>query len=311
MNISISECYRILELELDATEQEVDTAYRNLVFIWHPDRIPPDHLNLIKKAQEKLKRINAARETVLRHLQPRANQKSPLENDLSDGHEPEAGGNNSFKPSGFEHQLRRRPKMFGEMDSEFQRVFRLHYSYSEHYDLGVHVWRPNMSVKNRFQKDGNDVVSDYATGLMWQEAGFVDPLNYNDAHGYIHSLNYSQYQGYDDWRLPTIEELMSLWSEWNEQDRYFKGEYIGTAYAEPYIDPVFAEEQSVCWSADVPSPGTDYSCLADNKLERRTVKNPTDAAWTINFSHFLLTGSIIAAFDRRNGVWIKAVRSIS
>ncbi len=64
-NIIMSEMeqyYRVLEIEPGATLEEVNQAYKDLVFIWHPDRIPQDNHRLQKKAQDKLKAINEARD---------------------------------------------------------------------------------------------------------------------------------------------------------------------------------------------------------------------------------------------------------
>ncbi|MEH2393276.1 MAG: pentapeptide repeat-containing protein [Nostoc sp.] len=58
----LEQYYRILELEPGATLDEVNQAYKDLVFVWHPDRIPKDNLRLQQKAQNKLKAINEARE---------------------------------------------------------------------------------------------------------------------------------------------------------------------------------------------------------------------------------------------------------
>lgn len=54
--------YQILELQSGANLEEINEAYRDLVFVWHPDRIPYDNLRLQKKAQQKLQDINEARE---------------------------------------------------------------------------------------------------------------------------------------------------------------------------------------------------------------------------------------------------------
>ncbi|HLO84113.1 MAG TPA: pentapeptide repeat-containing protein [Nostocaceae cyanobacterium] len=58
----LEQYYRILELEPGATLEEVNQAYKDLVFVWHPDRIPKDNLRLQQKAQEKLKAFNEARD---------------------------------------------------------------------------------------------------------------------------------------------------------------------------------------------------------------------------------------------------------
>jgi curved DNA-binding protein CbpA len=54
--------YRVLELEPGASLEEVNQAYKDLAFIWHPDRIPQDNQRLKEKAQKKLQAINEARE---------------------------------------------------------------------------------------------------------------------------------------------------------------------------------------------------------------------------------------------------------
>lgn len=63
----LEDCYRVLELEPGASMAEINQAYKDLVFIWHPDRIPKDNERLHQKAQEKLKAINYAREQLRQH----------------------------------------------------------------------------------------------------------------------------------------------------------------------------------------------------------------------------------------------------
>jgi len=58
----LEQYYRVLELEPGATLEEINQAYKDLVFVWHPDRLPQDNLRLQQKAQEKIKAINEARE---------------------------------------------------------------------------------------------------------------------------------------------------------------------------------------------------------------------------------------------------------
>lgn len=63
--------YQILELELGASAEEVNQAYKDLAFIWHPDRIPDDNPRLKTKAQEKLKQLNEARSFFRDHFRHR------------------------------------------------------------------------------------------------------------------------------------------------------------------------------------------------------------------------------------------------
>jgi DnaJ-domain-containing protein 1 len=57
----ISRCIEILGLKPSASQEEVNQAYRDLVNVWHPDRFVGNP-RLQKKAEEKIKEINAAYE---------------------------------------------------------------------------------------------------------------------------------------------------------------------------------------------------------------------------------------------------------
>ncbi|MBN2125978.1 MAG: J domain-containing protein, partial [Deltaproteobacteria bacterium] len=51
--MDIQRCFHVLEIEADATLQEVRQAYRDLVNIWHPDRFSHNP-RLKKRAEAKL-----------------------------------------------------------------------------------------------------------------------------------------------------------------------------------------------------------------------------------------------------------------
>jgi hypothetical protein len=57
------ECYRILEVPPDATPEQIRSAWRELTKVWHPDRFGNDE-KLRRRAEEKLKEINRAYETL-------------------------------------------------------------------------------------------------------------------------------------------------------------------------------------------------------------------------------------------------------
>ncbi|MBU0482732.1 MAG: DUF1566 domain-containing protein [Proteobacteria bacterium] len=52
-------------------------------------------------------------------------------------------------------------------------------------------------------------VTDLASGLMWQRGG-CDITNFKKVKGYIEELNARNFAGFSDWRMPTIDEAMSL-----------------------------------------------------------------------------------------------------
>jgi hypothetical protein len=60
----VADAYRLLEIEPGATDDEVRRAWRDMTKVWHPDRFAHD-AELQRKAQEKLKEINGAYETIM------------------------------------------------------------------------------------------------------------------------------------------------------------------------------------------------------------------------------------------------------
>lgn len=88
---------------------------------------------------------------------------------------------------------------------------------------------------------GEAVVIDYATGLTWQQSGSDSSMNLEAAQDYIQQLNAKRYGGYTNWRLPTLEEAMSL--------------MVPKEYSDFYIDPKFDRSQVWIWTADKDSAG--------------------------------------------------------
>ncbi len=89
-------------------------------------------------------------------------------------------------------------------------------------------------------QNGGNVVYDRASGLMWQQSGSYDRMEYENASAYVTKLNSKRFAGYKDWRLPTLEEAMSL-METSEKN------------GDLYIDPVFDSKQRWIWTSDLKS----------------------------------------------------------
>ena len=81
------------------------------------------------------------------------------------------------------------------------------------------------------------VILDSASSLMWQQSGADTKMNYEYTNAYITKLNSDQFAGYNDWRLPTLEEAMSLMEPTQKNGKL-------------YIDPMFDEEQNRVWTSD-------------------------------------------------------------
>lgn len=117
---------------------------------------------------------------------------------------------------------------------------------------------PAEKIKGKFQHKYElqtigeiKVVIDHATGLMWQQAEESSRLNWREVEAYIDQKNKQNLAGFSDWRLPTVEELLSL------METKKKGDY--------YLDPVFHKELLNTWTVDI-------------------VKDAFAGAWFVNFS---------------------------
>ncbi len=109
---------------------------------------------------------------------------------------------------------------------------------------------------------------------MWQQSGSVKDISYDDVEKYVAQLNSDQFAGHDDWRLPTMEEAMSLM----EPTEISSG---------MHIDPVFDNTQRWIWTSDT---------------------NEVSLAWLVNF----LSGNCYTYpndyFDFTSGGYVRAVR---
>ena len=84
------------------------------------------------------------------------------------------------------------------------------YSYYP-YDDGYYWMGYPLGGGQRFIDNGDGTVVDLATGLMWiknpSEAGIGSSMSWYDAINACENLNFA---GWDDWRMPNINELMSI-----------------------------------------------------------------------------------------------------
>lgn len=79
-------------------------------------------------------------------------------------------------------------------------------------------WRGRLNVDNRIRYiadtiDGDDVVLDLATGLMWAADGNAAGCNNGATITWANALIYAEalsFAGSSDWRLPNVKELMSI-----------------------------------------------------------------------------------------------------
>lgn len=63
---------------------------------------------------------------------------------------------------------------------------------------------------NDFVVNGDNTITDRATGLMWAQYDSGFGMNWKDALAWVQQKNAQKYLGYSDWRLPTIKQLQSI-----------------------------------------------------------------------------------------------------
>lgn len=86
---NLEQYYKVLGLEPGASLDEVNQAYKDLVFIWHPDRLPQENERLIQKSVEKLQQINEARDSLRSyHRNQKKTQANPNSAKSSGGNRP-------------------------------------------------------------------------------------------------------------------------------------------------------------------------------------------------------------------------------
>ena len=63
---------------------------------------------------------------------------------------------------------------------------------------------------NAFVDNGDQTITDNATGLMWSKSDSGAGMNWQDALAWVQTQNAVHYLGHNDWRLPDAKELQSI-----------------------------------------------------------------------------------------------------
>ena len=128
--------------------------------------------------------------------------------------------------------------------------------------------------------NGDKVVIDNATGLMWHQSGSDKYMKWEKAKKWIQKLNKKGCAGYKDWHLPTVEEAASL-LESSKRD------------GDLYIDHLFSNKQRYIWTGDK--------------------KNGSEAAWGVHFNLGRVYWSYIgnsSHFFNASSRYVRPVRSV-
>ena len=122
--------------------------------------------------------------------------------------------------------------------------------------------------KNR---GGRNIVIDRSTALVWQQGGSSNELEIWQAENYVQTLNDSRLGSFEDWRLPTLEEAMSLMIP-KQNDR-----------ENSHIDSIFEKGQERILTSD---------------------KDPAGQSWIVDYG-----SGKCETVDSQRRVHIRAVRS--
>ena len=71
------------------------------------------------------------------------------------------------------------------------------------------LFRPEIAVPPDLEVQ-NETIKDNTNGLIWQQGGSQYPISWQEAEQYVAGLNTEQFGGISTWRLPTVNELLSL-----------------------------------------------------------------------------------------------------
>ena len=115
------------------------------------------------------------------------------------------------------------------------------------------------TVTHRYENkpiNEDSVVINHATGLMWHQSGSDKYFSWKRAKKWIDKLNKEGYAGFQDWKLPTVEEAASLLEPEKKSGNL-------------HIDPAFDKKQWSIWLCD--------SHISDDSLT-------LNGAWRVSFS---------------------------
>lgn len=82
---------------------------------------------------------------------------------------------------------------------------------------------------HQYSRDGKNterIIIDAATGMMWQRYPSTKFMEAREAREHVSQLNLSRWSGYDDWRLPTLDEAMAAMEKMVDKDFFLNPLFI-------------------------------------------------------------------------------------
>ncbi|MGH7596902.1 MAG: DUF1566 domain-containing protein [bacterium] len=108
------------------------------------------------------------------------------------------------------------------------------------------------------------MVIDLATGQNWEQSGSTKPVIFYGALIYVGVLNSLEYSGYADWRLPSLQEAISLM-----EPKMYRKLHISSVFdqRQSCILTATIESHDKLWTVDFKN-GCCCTCDIDNVLAK-------------------------------------------
>ena len=103
------------------------------------------------------------------------------------------------------------------------------------------------AMAGRFADNGDDTVTDSATGLVWQQRDDDKTRNWTGALAYCEGLDLA---GHTDWRLPNIRELRSIVDHEKYNPAIDSTLFPGTNSSYYWSSTSFASDADDAWYVD-------------------------------------------------------------
>lgn len=116
------------------------------------------------------------------------------------------------------------------------------------YNFADQERNPAGAFPHAFVDNGDNLtISDRVTGLMWQRGG-TDIMSYRSLKREVERLNQERFAGFVDWRIPSLEEAMSLL----EGDKRANDQYLHRCFsgAQPFIFVDAPRKKGGYWFVD-------------------------------------------------------------
>ncbi len=135
-------------------------------------------------------------------------------------------------------------------------------------------WEPRNYTINKFEEittiKDDKVVKDNATGLMWEQSGSKETMDFRGAKAYVDKLNRDRFADNSDWRLPTLKEAITLL----KKEKNNNGLYVGVEFDEKqkWIWTSDMYSASRAWVVGFTTGSCSYDDIGDDLLYVRAVR---------------------------------------